>query len=195
MTADVRDELIRSGLISAERVDRFVRRGHFVYESGDHGDTWLELEVLHWEPPRMRRATGAFAGGLRKYNPEVICSPLIGGALVGQLLADALGVGFVYAERHGRAGNVRYAIPAGARALINGKRVVIVDDVINAGSASLATLEDVRACGGAAVAVAALMIRAAARSSLAAKAGIPVESVLALDWNIWKSAECPVCEA
>jgi orotate phosphoribosyltransferase len=80
------------------------------------------------------------------------------------------------------------------RLLPSGKKVLVVDDVINAGSATLATLEEVRACGGTPVAVAALMIRAAARGDVAAKAGIPVESVIALDWNIWKAAQCPVCE-
>lgn len=194
MTADVRAELLRSGLLSEGRVDRFVRRGHFIYESGDHGDTWLDLEVLFSEPSRMRQSAAVFANTLRKYKADLICAPAIGGALAGQMLADALGISFIYAERFGRAGNIRYAIPAGVRSLPSEKRVLVVDDVINAGSATLATLEEVRACGGTAVAVAALMIRVAARADVAAKAAVPVESVIALDWNIWKSAQCPVCE-
>ena len=194
MPETIRAEILRSGLLSEDRVDRFVRKGHFVYESGDHGDTWLDLEVLFWEPARLRRAAQAFAPKLKPLKAEVVVAPLIGGALAGQMLADALGIAFVYAERYGRAGNVRYAIPAGVRTAINGKQILVVDDVINAGSATLATLEEVRSCGGNAVAVAALMIRNAARSEVAAKAGVPVESMFALDWNIWKAAQCPVCE-
>jgi len=195
MPENVGAEVVRSGLVSEERVDRFVRKGHFVYESGDHGDIWLELEVLFSEPVRMRRAAQAFAASLKKYNAEIVVAPALGGALAGQMLADALGSTFVYAERFGRVGNVRYAIPASVRPLIGGKRVLICDDVINAGSATLATLEEVRSCGGVPVAIAAFMIRQAGQAGVAAKAGVPVEKMIVLDWNIWKAPDCPVCEA
>jgi len=45
------------------------------------------------------------------------------------------------------------------------------------------------------VAIAAFMIRKAGQAGVAAKAGIPVESMIVLDWNIWKAADCPVCES
>jgi len=195
MPESVTAEVVRSGLVSEEKVDRFVRKGHFVYESGDHGDIWLDLEVLFSEPARMRRAAQAFVAQLKKYSADMVVAPALGGALAGQMLADSLGSTFVYAERFGRVGNVRYAIPAGVRPLISGKRIVICDDVINAGSATLATLEEVRSCGGVPVAIAAFMIRKAGQAGVAAKAGIPVESMIVLDWNIWKAADCPVCES
>lgn len=195
MPDNVQGEVVRAGLVSQERVDRFVRKGHFVYESGDHGDMWLDLDVLFSEPARMRRAAQTLSNAIKKYNAEIVVAPALGGALAGQMLADTMGSTFVYAERFGRMGNVRYAIPAGSRSLVSGKRIVVVDDVINAGSATLATLEEARSCGGVPVAIAAFMIRKAAQPDVAAKAGIPVESMIALDWNIWKAAQCPVCES
>ena len=192
--ADVRGELLRSGLLSEERVDRFARAGHFVYESGDHGDTWLDLDVLFWEPARLRAVVDRFAPKLKQHNPEIVVGPAVGGALAAQIFAESMKIAFAYTERFGRVGNIRYAIPSGARGQIHGKRALIVDDVINAGSATLATLDEVRSCGGVPVAVAAFMIRSAGRADVAAKAGVPVETVMALDWNIWKAAQCPVCE-
>ena len=46
MPENVGAEVVRSGLVSEERVDRFVRKGHFVYESGDHGDIWLDVSLV-----------------------------------------------------------------------------------------------------------------------------------------------------
>ena len=195
MSDKVRDAIVRSGLMSSDRVDRFVRSGHFVYESGDHGDVWLDLDLLFFEPVRLRKPVEALAMKIRRYKPEVVVAPLIGGALVGQLMAQVLDIAFVYAERVGRIGSFRYALPPAARGLVSGKRVTIVDDVINAGSATLATLDEVRSCLGIPVAASALMIRAAARADVSAKAGVPVENLIDLDWNIWKPDLCPMFHA
>ena len=33
-----------------------IRRGHVVYESGDHGETWLELDLLISRPALLRQS-------------------------------------------------------------------------------------------------------------------------------------------
>src|SRR5687768_3251211 len=78
------DPLRRSGLLAEADIERFCRRGHVAYESGDHGDLWLALGLLFADPRRLRAAAGRLAERLRRYEPEVVCGPLVGGALVGQ---------------------------------------------------------------------------------------------------------------
>ena len=79
-----------------ERVDELLpkRVGHFAYESGHHGELWLELERLALHPERLRPLVDALAERLRAHAPEVVCAPLVEGAFVGLLVAAALGVPF-----------------------------------------------------------------------------------------------------
>ena len=55
------DTLFRAGLFDPEGAPAFLRRGHFAFESGDHGDAWLELERLFTEPRRLQRAAEALS--------------------------------------------------------------------------------------------------------------------------------------
>jgi hypothetical protein len=41
----------------------FARTGHFAYESGDHGDTWLALDLLLADPRRLRGAAERLGSG------------------------------------------------------------------------------------------------------------------------------------
>jgi orotate phosphoribosyltransferase len=74
-------------------------RGHFRYESGDHGDLWLELDGLLLDARRLRSWAAVLAARAAACAPELVCGPLSGGAFVAQVLAAELGVGFAFAER------------------------------------------------------------------------------------------------
>src|SRR6185295_13320318 len=74
-------------------------RGHFRYESGHHGDLWLDLEALLVDARRVQGWAAELAHRAVGCQPEVVCGPLTGGAFVAQFLAAELGAGFVYAER------------------------------------------------------------------------------------------------
>jgi orotate phosphoribosyltransferase len=172
-----------------------LRRGHFVFESGDHGDVWLQLERLFTVPRLLRQAAEELAGRLRAHGPDLVCGPALGGALVGQWVAAALDVKFVYAERHQTEGAAAYIIPRGVRAEVDGARVAIVDDVINAGAAALGSARALRSLGGSVVALGVLIARAASVLPIDAFAGVPLEALATLDWNLWPAASCPLCGA
>jgi orotate phosphoribosyltransferase len=121
-----------------------VSHGHFRYESGHHGDLWLDLDSLFIDVRRMRDWAAALAQRAATCRPEIVCGALTGGAFVAQYLAAELGAGFVYAERLAAAdGTVRYRIPPSLRAALPGRRVLLTDDAVNAGSALPAHI-----CGG-----------------------------------------------
>lgn len=193
----VNDELSNSGLLDESGAAAFCRAGHFLYESGDHGDLSLALGLLYAEPGRLRRAATRLAEKLKPYAPDIICGPLVGGALVGQWIAHELNVTFVYAEqRPGDAtAKVTYAVPPEMRSALRGARTVVVDDVINAGSATFGGVRAVEAWGGSVAAVAALMVRAPGVPEMCATRGINVEYLAGLQWNIWPAAACPLCRS
>jgi len=176
------------------------RQGHFRLESGHHGERWYDLDPLFLRPAALQRSAVTLAAQLAAYHPEIICGPLTGGAFLAQLIALTLDIEFVYTERVALAHatglyTARYQIPTGLRIQIGGKRVAIVDDIINAGSAIRATETEVREHGAQTVAIAALLILGEAATAFAAAAGLPLLSLAQQASGLWSPAECPLCAA
>jgi orotate phosphoribosyltransferase len=170
-------------------------RGHFRYESGHHGDLWLDLDALLVDAQAVQGWAAALAEQVAPCRPEVVCGPLTGGAFVAQALAAILGAAFVFAERSPVQGSVRYRIPDGLRARLAGRRVVLADDAVNAGSALLATLEDARRCGAQLAGFASLITLGDAVATLAARHRVPFVHLVALERSLWPAQECPLCAA
>jgi orotate phosphoribosyltransferase len=121
------------------------RSGHFELESGHHGDQWFDLELLFRQPESVRPIVAELATRLVSYEVDLVCGPMVEGAFVALLIASELGIDFAYAERRldpDRDGlfPVDYRIPGALRDVVRGRRVAIVNDVINAGSSVRATL-------------------------------------------------------
>jgi orotate phosphoribosyltransferase len=170
-------------------------RGHFLYESGHHGDLWLDLDGLFIDAQRTRTWVTALAQRLAICQTDFICGPLTGGAFVAQLLAAEIGAGFAFAERRVLAETVRYTVPTSLRAALSGQRILLVDDAVNAGSALLLTLESVLACGSELIGFASLLTLGDAASRLGERYSVPFFALLSLDRAIWLPEECPLCRA
>lgn len=175
-----------------------ARKGHFKLESGHHGDLWLDLRLLFVRPERLRPFARDLATRLEPYEIQAVCGPLVGGALLAQMIAAELNVDFVYAERSLREGSaalypVDYRVAAAFRNRIRGKQIAVVDDAINAGSAVRATLADLAACGARPVAIGALLVLGSSAKDIAAAAGIPLGSIASLSSGLWTPTECPLC--
>ena len=177
-----------------------ARSGHFVFESGHHGDLWLELERLCLRPGLVRPLAVELARWVGEQRAEVVCGPLVEGAFVALLVAEELGAEFVYAERFANRENrglfpVEYRLPGVLREKVRGRRVAIVNDVVNAGSAVRGTAADLVACGAELVGIACLMTLGAAAAEIAEKFGVPMFRLAARDANLWTPEECPLCRA
>jgi orotate phosphoribosyltransferase len=175
-----------------------ARRGHFLFESGHHGDLWLDLELLCLQPSLLRPLTAELAARMQPFGAEVICGPLIEGAFVALLVASELNVQFAYSERFARSTRTEffpagYRIPAALHGSVRQKRVAIVNDVINAGSAVRGTFEDLENCGAIVVAIGALLVLGNAAKDFAEGKGVALENLAALPNNLWNAATCPLC--
>jgi orotate phosphoribosyltransferase len=169
-------------------------RGHFVYESGHHGDLWLDLDGLFVDARRARGWAAVLAERAVACRPEFVCGPLTGGAFVAQSLAAEIGAGFVFAERFvSETGGVRYRIPTSLRGALHGRRVLLVDDAVNAGSAWLSTLADLLDCGGEIAGFATLLSLGEAASQIARQYGAPLFTLASLECGRWVAEECPLC--
>ena len=175
------------------------RRGHFRFESGHHGDTWLNLELLCVRPEPVERLAGILADRVARLRADVVCGPLVEGAFVAMMVARRLGVAFAYTERldpgSDRLFSVKYGLPGALRKLVNGKRVLIVNDVIGAGSAVLGTLKELFECGAIPIGFAALATRGPSASVLAEEQALALETLAEFPGDMWTPQACPMCAA
>jgi orotate phosphoribosyltransferase len=159
-----------------------AERGHFAFPSGFHGDLWLELDALFARPAAVAPFAAELARRVAPHEPEVVCGPMTGGALLAQLVAAELGAELSWSELPG------YAIPSALRARLRGRRVAVVDDAINAGAATSATIAALRACGAEVVAVGALMLLGGGYEP-----GVPLEHLETVASGLWPADACPLC--
>jgi orotate phosphoribosyltransferase/GNAT superfamily N-acetyltransferase len=174
------------------------QKGHFRFESGHHGNLWLNLELLCLRPARLRPFVLELAKRISPYNVQAVCGPLIEGAFVAQMVAEELDVEFFYAERFVEPPSdkifpVTYRLPAAQREKIPGKRVVIVNDVINAGSAVRGAFADLLNCNAEPVVVAALLVLGPSAWEFAAERRVALETLGSLPNALWLPPECPLC--
>ncbi|MGE3601039.1 MAG: hypothetical protein AB7N70_36465, partial [Dehalococcoidia bacterium] len=119
-----------------------IEHSHFVYDSGQHGSGWIDKDVVNEHTDREDGLCTMLAEVVRDLGAAVVCGPATGGLIVSQWTAHALGVLSVFAEHGELAAEAPGGPPRGPFILrrgydkvVSGKRVVVVDDVINTGLA------------------------------------------------------------
>ena len=167
-------------------------RGHFRYESGHHGDLWLDLDALLVDARAVQEWAALLANRVSG-RPQIVCGPLTGGAFLAQTLAAALNAEFVYALRMQIDHSIQYRIPDPLRSRISGRRAVVADDAVNAGSAMLATAGDLQRCGAELVGFASLIVLGDAESKVTSAHPVPFASLLTLERALWLADHCPLC--
>ena len=176
-----------------------ARRGHFVFESGYHGGLWLDLDGIFAAPAELASLLEDLSRRIAAVGPDVVCGPMTGGALVAFAVATKLKVGFRWTYREQTPSGqglfpYRYHLDA-AGADLTSQRVVVVDDVINAGSATRETLRLLREQNAIPVAVAALLTLGHAPDELARNEGLQLLALASAESALWMLDHCPLCAA
>jgi orotate phosphoribosyltransferase len=187
--------------ISKDELLSLVRAqsGHFVYESGYHSDVWWDLEALCHRPDALLPYVSALATQVEEYKPDVVCGPLVEGAFVALLTACHLHADFAYALRSGgdpkQLFSVSYHLPNALHDVVKSKRVVIINDVISAGSAARGAIDDVERWGGKVVAVASLVVLGNTFAEFCDARQLPLISLFRQEFRMWLPEDCPLCAA
>ena len=175
-----------------------ARDGHFLLESGHHGELWLDLELLCLHPERVQPLAAELARRLARLQPSAICGPLIEGAFIGLMVAAALRVEFFYTERitgttSGGLYSVDSRVPKPLRTGLQGQRVIVVNDVINAGSSVRGTVSDLAECGADVIGIASLLVLGDWAARFARDEGTGLEALDSRPNRLWTPADCPLC--
>ena len=173
------------------------REGHYAFESGLHGRLWLDLEQLFSRPRRIAPLAAQLAARLDAERPDVVCGPLVGGALLAQMVALTAELRFVYTERTawtpGAVWSARYELPRAMEHLVRGQLVAVVDDAVNAGSALRATVAAVRRAGGNVVSLGALIRLGDTVEPYLTEQGLSLQALAVRDNTLWPATQCPLC--
>jgi orotate phosphoribosyltransferase len=170
---------------------------HFVYISGDHGAGWIDKDAIYPHTQLIERLCQDLGDEVRTWGAEAVCGPATGGLIVAEWTAHALGVLALFAEHgptaEGHALRGRFVLRRGYDELADGKRVLIVDDIVNTRLSLRETAAAVRGAGGQVVGAACLVSRGNVDA-----AGLGVErfvSLLEYPIPAWPAESCKLCQA
>ena len=165
-----------------------VTDSHIVYTSGKHGSAYVNKDAVYPNTARVAELCRFLADAAAPHRPEVVCGPAMGGIILAQWTGNHLGLPAVYAEKSPDGG---MTLRRGYDKLVAGKRVLVVEDVLNTGGSVREAVGAVRAAGGDPVVVAALVNRGGVT---AADVGVPaLVALLEVELDAWDAATCPLC--
>jgi orotate phosphoribosyltransferase len=158
--------------------------GHFKLSSGLHSGKYLQ-SALVLQHPEMATALGmAIADRTQHLQPTVVLSPALGGIVIGQESARALGARAIFAERQEGKLILRRGFSMSAA-----DRVLVVEDVITTGGSTKETIEVAAAAGAQVVGAAAIIDRGNNDATL----GMPLFSLVKLEVAAYQPDSCPMC--
>ncbi|WP_322488889.1 phosphoribosyltransferase family protein [Chloroflexus sp.] len=176
-----------------------VTNDHIVYTSGRHGSSYVNKDALYPHTAAASMVGAALARHFADAGVETVAGPTVGGVIMAQWTAHHLSqlngreVLAVYAEEEQTETGKRRVFRRGYDALIAGKRVLVVEDVLTTGGSARLVVEAVTAAGGIVVGVGALCNRGGITAldlgapRLVALTELPLES--------YPAEECPLCAA
>lgn len=170
---------------------------HFVYKSGKHGPHYINMDPVFPDLKRMHAICNRL--GLPfftpvPYNPyqgkrvDTVVGAATGGIPLATLAADLLGARLAWADKDGddfvfeRAGFIEQ---------LAGKRVLVVEDLLNTGDTVKKVIAQVRKHGGEVIGVSVICNRG---NETAESLGVPqLEQLASVEFEAFDSWSCPLC--
>ena len=158
--------------------------GHFELSSGLHSSGYLQCALVLQHPLHAEALGVALAARVRPLAPKVVLSPALGGVVIGQEVASALGVRGIFAERR----DGRLTLRRGFTLAVS-ERVVIIEDVVTTGGSTRETITVAQASGAAVVGAASIIDR----SGTTAAFDLPYHALATVSWPAYEPGACPQC--
>jgi len=170
--------------------------GHFAYTSGRHGSQYVNKDAIYPHTDAVSKLCEWMAEGFSKHSIEVVLGPALGGIVLSQWTAFHLSriqkkdVLAVFAEK---LDENKFALKRGYDEIIKGKKVLVVEDILNTGGSAKRLVELVAAASAELVGVSVLCNRGGVtEKELGTEAKLM--SLVNLDFKTWDAADCPLCK-
>ncbi len=181
------------------QVGALITDDHLVYTSGRHGPSYVNKDALYPHTAATSAACAQLAAHFAAAGVEVVAGPTVGGVILAQWTAHHLSASSgrevlaVYAEEEGAGEARRRVFRRGYDALVAGRRVLVVEDILTTGGSARMVVEAVGAAGGEVVGVGALVNRGGVT---AAQIGAPeLYCLAAVPLESYEADACPLCAA
>jgi orotate phosphoribosyltransferase len=144
-----------------KKVGAVLSEGHFVGTSGLHFDTYVNKDFLYPHTMETSRICRLMAEKYKGANIEVVVGPALGGIILSQWVASHLSEIYgkevlgIYTEKSLDGGQM---FTRGYEKYIkDGKRVLVVEDIITTGGSILKSMKAVQEAGGSVVGACAMV--------------------------------------
>ncbi len=181
----------------SENLGAVISGEHIVYTSGKHGSTYFEKRIIYSHVAVVSEFCRAIAIRFWMKNIQVVVAPEVGGIALSQWVAHHLQeiTGYealaLFAEKQPLS-RKEFFLRGEYGRLIDGKNVLVLDDVLNTGETAKKVVGVSRGAGGKVVGVGALCNRG---RLLAHDLDVPcLESLIYLPMDSWDEADCPLCK-
>lgn len=150
--------MLKEDVLRHYRETGALLEGHFILSSGLRSPVYMQSAKVLMHPDRAEKLCRSLAHRIVSVigpdHVDLVCSPAMGGVVVGYELARQLGVPAMFTERVDGKFQLRrgFEIP-------NGARVLMAEDVITTGKSSLECIECIEQNGGRVVAASCLVDR------------------------------------
>lgn len=158
--------------------------GHFLLSSGLHSPNYMQCALVLADPAAASELGEALAKLLPE-KPDLVVSPAMGGLIIGQEVARALGVRHYFMER----ADGKLVLRRGF-SLKKGETFVVVEDVVTTGKSSQEVVDSAAEHGAKALGVLSVVDRTGGKSGLA----VPLRSLLSISIPTHRPEECPLCK-
>jgi orotate phosphoribosyltransferase len=165
-----------------------LKKGHFLYASGLHGDTYVEKFNLLRNPEATSEICRHFAERFCDEKIDVVVGPTTGGILLAFETARQMGTAAAYAER-ASDGTTGREIRRGTT-FEPGARVLVVDDILTTGGSVRDTLTALEVHPVEVVAVGVLVDRSAGATTFG---DVPLVAIASQKFDAWEADACPLC--
>lgn len=159
-------------------------KGHFLLSSGLHSDRYLQCALVLAQPAAAAQFGEALAKTLGK-KPSLVVSPAMGGLIIGQEVARALGVRHYFTERVDGVVSLRRGF-----SLKKGETVVVVEDVVTTGKSTKEVFALIREAGAEPIGAVSVIDRSEGKANL----GVPHAALWTLAVPAWDPKDCPACK-
>ena len=176
--------MLRDELLDLFRRSGALLDGHFRLSSGLHSTGYLQCALVLQHPAFAESIGADIASRVLALDATVVLSPALGGVVIGQEVARALGVRAIFAERQDSLLTLRRGFT-----ISETDRVLVVEDVLTTGGSTRETIQVAVASGGRVVGAASIVDR----SGGTARFDVPFHALLAVDLPTYPPETCPLC--
>lgn len=178
--------MTREDVLQHYRDSGALLEGHFLLTSGLHSPVYMQSARVFMFPQRAEALCRALADKIRSaLGPQpidLVCSPAMGGVVVGYELARQFGVPAIFTERVDGKFALRrgFDIPPGAR-------VLMAEDVVTTGKSSRECIDCIAEHGGVTVAASCIVDRSDGETQF----GVPLFALCGFKVPAYREDELP----